>query len=72
MLEFNYHDPRVKVYADGEKSPTILGEIADTGVDYLSSFFADIAGTPTDLNTENVIAATRMALEIQAAGDARG
>ena len=72
MLEFNYLDPHVKVYADGEKSPTILGEIADTGVDYLASFFADIDGNPTDLNTDTVIAATRMALEIQAAGDARG
>lgn len=72
MMEFNCLDPHVRIYADGEKSPTVLGEIADTGVDYLDSFLADIAGKPTDLNTDTVFAATRLALEIQAAGDARG
>ena len=72
MLEIIHTANTVRVYSDGAKSPTVLGEIADVGPDYLASFLADVDGKPGELDTAQVLASTRLALEIQQAADARG
>ena len=69
LLEFNVIEPQVKAYLDGEKGAKILTAPEDLGSDFLDSFLADIQGTPVELNTAAVVAASRKTLEIQAFAD---
>jgi len=59
----------VTVYLDGESVPTVIPATADRSGGYLDAFLSDLGGTSTSsqLTTSQVLRATRLALDIQAA-----
>jgi len=59
----------VTVYLDGEPTPNLVPASADRSGAYLDAFLSDIGGTTTasQLTTSQVLRATRLALDVQAA-----
>ncbi len=59
----------VTVYLDGEPTPSVIPATADRSGGYLDAFLSDIGGitTSSQLTTSQVLRATRLALDIQAA-----
>ena len=63
-MEFNYAEPGVRLALDGETEPRIVPPDAPDH-DYLDAFLADVAGTPTELNTEHILEISRKTLVLQ-------
>ncbi len=69
MIEFNYLEPVIHVWLNGNTEGKSIKVCTKKQTDYLDDFCAEIAGAPGNLTTKSVLKTMRTTLEIQAAAD---